>query len=197
MKKVLGICLSFVMAMFVLAASAQTQYKGKIVDEAGQPVIGATVIVKGTTSGTTSGIDGSFAIAVPAGAELQVSYIGYITENIADLAKTEIVLKEDKQQIEEDLQAMEPTERVKALFGLLGYVVPKQSAISVDYQTKIETEALTNFLNTAPQEAIEHIAAKVVELHRLTMGNLHLPEDLAVGECRELTEEELKLLQQL
>lgn len=39
--------------------------------------------------------------------------------------------------------------------------------------------------------------AKVVELHRLTMGNLHLTEDLAVGECRELTEEELKLLQQL
>ena len=39
--------------------------------------------------------------------------------------------------------------------------------------------------------------AKVVGLHRLAMGNLHLPEDLAVGECRELTEEELKLLQQL
>ncbi len=39
--------------------------------------------------------------------------------------------------------------------------------------------------------------AKVIELHRLTMGNLHLPDDLAVGECRELTEEELKLLQQL
>lgn len=74
------------------------------------------------------------------------------------------LLENNKQQIEEDLQAMEPTERVKALFGLLGYVVPKQSAISVDDQTKIETEALTNFLNTAPQEAIEHIAAKVVEL---------------------------------
>ena len=39
--------------------------------------------------------------------------------------------------------------------------------------------------------------AKVVELHRLTMGNLYLPEDLAVGECRELPEEDLKLLQQL
>lgn len=39
--------------------------------------------------------------------------------------------------------------------------------------------------------------AKVVELHRLAMGNLHLPDDLAVGECRELTDEELKLLQQL
>lgn len=39
--------------------------------------------------------------------------------------------------------------------------------------------------------------AKVVELHRLTMGNLHLPEDLEAGQCRELTEAELKLLQQL
>lgn len=39
--------------------------------------------------------------------------------------------------------------------------------------------------------------AKVVELHRVAMGNLHLPEDLPVGVCRELTEEELLLLQQL
>ena len=37
---------------------------------------------------------------------------------------------------------------------------------------------------------------KVVKLHRLAMGNLHLPEDLPVGECRELTEDELKMLQQ-
>ena len=66
MKKVLGICLSFVMALFVLSASAQTQYKGTVVDEQGQPVIGATVVVKGTTIGTTTGVDGEFAIAVPA-----------------------------------------------------------------------------------------------------------------------------------
>lgn len=110
------------MAMFVLAASAQTQYKGKIVDEAGQPVIGATVIVKGTTSGTTSGIDGSFAIAVPAGAELQVSYIGYITENIADLAKTEIVLKEDKQQIEEVVVVGYGTQKKAHLTGSVATV---------------------------------------------------------------------------
>lgn len=39
--------------------------------------------------------------------------------------------------------------------------------------------------------------AKVTQLHRLAMGNLWLPEDLPVGQCRELTEEELKLLQQI
>ena len=122
MKKILGICLSFVMALFVLSASAQTQYKGKIVDEAGQPVIGATVIVKGTTNGTTSGIDGAFAIAVPAGAELQVSYIGYITENISDLAKTEIVLKEDKQQIEEVVVVGYGTQKKAHLTGSVATV---------------------------------------------------------------------------
>ena len=122
MKKVLGICLSFVLALFVLSASAQTQYKGKIVDEAGQPVIGATVIVKGTTSGTTTGVDGSFVLAVPAGAELQVSYIGYITENVADLAKTEIVLKEDKQQIEEVVVVGYGTQKKAHLTGSVASV---------------------------------------------------------------------------
>ncbi|MBQ6881712.1 MAG: TonB-dependent receptor [Alistipes sp.] len=122
MKKVLGICLSFVMALFVLSASAQTQYKGKIVDEAGQPVIGATVIVSGTTNGTTSGIDGSFVLAVPAGAELQISYIGYITEKVSDLTKTEIVLKEDRQNIEEVVVVGYGTQKKATLTGSVATV---------------------------------------------------------------------------
>ncbi len=124
MKKnlIFRVCLSLAALLFAFTASAQTQYKGKIVDEAGQPVIGATVIVKGTTSGTTSGIDGEFAIAVPAGAELQVSYIGYITENISDLAKTEIVLKEDKQQIEEVVVVGYGTQKKAHLTGSVATV---------------------------------------------------------------------------
>ena len=101
MKKIMSLCLSFALALFVLSASAQTQYKATVVDEAGQPVIGATVIVKGTTTGTTTGIDGSFVLAVPANTPVQVSYIGYITEELGDLSKTKIVLREDKQNIEE------------------------------------------------------------------------------------------------
>lgn len=76
------------------------------------------------------------------------------------------LLEDNRQQIEYDLQAMTPQERVKALFGLLGYIVPRQQAISVEDQTKIETDALTEFLNTAPAEAIEAVAAKVVELQQ-------------------------------
>ncbi len=101
MKKILSLCLSFALALFVLSASAQTQYKATVVDEAGQPVIGATVIVKGTTTGTTTGVDGSFVLAVPANTPVQISYIGFITEEFGDLSKTKIVLREDKQNIEE------------------------------------------------------------------------------------------------
>ncbi len=85
----------------VLPLSAQTQYKATVVDEAGQPVIGATAVVKGTSNGTTTGVDGSFILAVPAKATVQVSFLGYITEEIDNFAQTKIVLKEDKQQIEE------------------------------------------------------------------------------------------------
>jgi hypothetical protein len=76
------------------------------------------------------------------------------------------LLESNREQIEYDLQAMTPQERVKALFGLLGYIVPRQQAISVEDQTKIETEALTAFFNTAPDEAIAAVAAKVVELQQ-------------------------------
>ncbi len=85
----------------VLPLSAQTQYKATVVDEADRPIVGATAVVKGTSNGTTTGVDGSFILAVPAKATVQVSFLGYITEEIDNFAQTKIVLKEDKQQIEE------------------------------------------------------------------------------------------------
>ena len=101
MKKIYSFCLCLAAMLLSLTAMAQQTVKGTVIDEAGQPVIGATVIVKGTNQGTTTGIDGAFQIVVPAKGELQVSYIGYITENIADFKDTKIVLKEDRQNIEE------------------------------------------------------------------------------------------------
>ncbi len=101
MKKIYSFCLSLAMVFFTLSAMAQTAVQGTVVDEAGQPVIGATIIVKGTNTGTTSGADGKFRIAVPAKGQLEISYLGYITETVSDFSKKQIVLKEDKQNIEE------------------------------------------------------------------------------------------------
>ncbi|MBR7169208.1 MAG: SusC/RagA family TonB-linked outer membrane protein, partial [Alistipes sp.] len=60
-------------------AFAQSKVTGTVKDSAGEPIIGASVVVEGTTTGTTTAVDGSFALNVPANAVLVVSYIGYET----------------------------------------------------------------------------------------------------------------------
>lgn len=66
--------------------------------------------------------------------------------------------------LQDDLRNMLPAERVRAVAQLAGYVIPKQQAISVEEQTQIEADALTQWLETAPDDAINAIAAKVLEL---------------------------------
>ena len=66
---------------------------GEVVDGAGLPVIGASVIVKGTTLGTSTGVDGSYSLQVPAPAEsavLTVNYLGYEPVEVAVGSRTQI-----------------------------------------------------------------------------------------------------------
>ena len=76
---------------------------GIITDKTGEPVIGANIVVKGTTNGTISGMDGRFSLEVPNNAVLQVSYIGYLTQDIAVNNQKEISVRmvEDTQSLEE------------------------------------------------------------------------------------------------
>ena len=86
-----------------VSAFAQ-QVKGTVKDASGSPVIGAAVVVEGTTVGTSTGTDGSFTIAAREGQSLEVSYIGYISQLVlVEGGRTlyEIVLEEDTQDIDE------------------------------------------------------------------------------------------------
>lgn len=76
---------------------------GKIVDKDGNPVIGANVLVRGTSNGTISDMNGGFSLDVPKNAVLQVSYIGYLTQEVQvkDQNKLNILLREDTQSLEE------------------------------------------------------------------------------------------------
>lgn len=66
---------------------------GTVVDPLGQPVIGATVVVKGTTKGASTGIDGSFNLTVTPNDVLVISYIGYNTQEIVVGSRTSLEIK--------------------------------------------------------------------------------------------------------
>ena len=79
-KLLLGFCALF---MFSIYSIAQTTATGKVVDEKGAAISGATVFEKGTKNGTTTASDGSYSLKVKAGAKLVVSSVGYEDYTVA------------------------------------------------------------------------------------------------------------------
>lgn len=76
--------------------------KGRVVDNNGDPVIGASVLVKGTTRGTITDVDGNFSIDVAKGEKLVISYIGFVNQEILpDKSNLAIVLQEDTEVLDE------------------------------------------------------------------------------------------------
>ncbi len=88
---------------FSLTALAQQKVTGKVKDSSGEPVIGASVVVKGNnTMGTITDFDGNFMLDVPTKSVLVISYIGYVTQEVPTAGKKslEIILKEDTKTLD-------------------------------------------------------------------------------------------------
>ena len=113
---VLGLC--------VYGFAQNRQVSGKVADAEGRPVAGATVMVDGTSTGTTTGTDGKFTIAAPADATLAVSFIGYETRKVAVAGKThvEVVMHEDAQAIENVVVTAFGTTTKKDLTGSIATI---------------------------------------------------------------------------
>ena len=101
MKKTLSLIVALVISITV--AMAQKQVTGSVISaEDNEPVIGASVVVKGTQTGTTTDIDGNFSLKVPEKAKtLVISYIGMRTQEVTIKSKMAITLEPDQQVIEE------------------------------------------------------------------------------------------------
>ena len=89
----------------------------------------------------------------------------YITEVLSDYMQP-APKGSKKPTLAQDIAAMLPEDRVRAMTQLAGYVIPKQQALSVAEQTQVEADALTAWLETAPDDAINAIAAKVLEMQK-------------------------------
>ena len=99
-SKFLFLLLAFVM-MSATALAQRRTYTGVVVDDQQEPVIGASVVQKGTTNGTVTDYDGNFTVSVDEGATLVVSFIGYITQEVKAANNLRIVLKSDNKLLEE------------------------------------------------------------------------------------------------
>lgn len=88
---------------------------------------------------------------------------GYITDVLQKYMQP-AAKNSTQPNLQRDLEDMPPADRVRAMTQLACYVVPKQQALSIDEQTQVEADALTQWLETAPDEAIDAIAAKVLEM---------------------------------
>ncbi len=81
--------------------TAQTQVRGTVVDDAGDPVIGATIQIKGTTQGTVTDFNGNFTLSAPATGTLVISYVGFQSQEVPVSANVRVVLREDTELLEE------------------------------------------------------------------------------------------------
>ena len=82
---------------------AQTQVTGTVVSqEDGAPVVGASVQIVGTKTGTATNVDGRFSLLVPQGAtKLRISYLGMVPKEVAVAPNLKVVLKPDNQSLNE------------------------------------------------------------------------------------------------
>lgn len=116
MKRKLMLFMSLLLISIGLA-TAQTQVRGVVVDETGEPVIGATILIKGTSQGTVTDYDGNFALSAPANATLVFSYVGMNTQEVVATSNMRIVMSSDAQLLQEIV-----------VVGAMGITRPPRSA---------------------------------------------------------------------
>ena len=86
---------------FALDISAQATINGHVQDETGEAIIGASVVVKGSTNGTVTDFDGNFQLKCENGATLVITYIGFVPQEVKAKNNLDITLKEDVAQLNE------------------------------------------------------------------------------------------------
>lgn len=126
--------------------------KGAVVDATGMPVIGANVMVKGTTNGTITDMDGKYSLEAPANAVIQISYIGYHTQFISVNGQKTINVK-----LQEDTQSLDEV-------VVVGYGTQKKGEVA----SAISSIKSEDFLKTPSTDAAQLIKGKVPGLSIIT-----------------------------
>ena len=130
------------LCLLPLGALAQSVVKGTVVDEAGEPVIGASVKVVGTKGGSVTDANGKFSVNAPSDAKLEISYIGYVTlkVNVAGRQDISVTLNEDLNRLDDVV--------------VIGYGVQKKSDLS-GAVASVSGEAIKNLSTSDAGAALQ------------------------------------------
>lgn len=137
---------TILIALTTLCAANAASITGKVTDTAGEPLIGVSVLLVGTTTGTITDYDGAYLIEAPADAQLRFSYIGYhaVTEAVRSRSVINITLQEDNKMLDEVVVVGYDTQRKANLTGAVG---------SVSVEDQLEGRPIAN-VGTGLQGAI-------------------------------------------
>lgn len=139
-------CLLFFFSIGVFAQ--QLTVKGIVKDETGEPIIGASVLVKGTTNGVITNLDGNFVLQNVAGnATIEVTFVGFLPQTVKPSSSPlNIILKEDTQTLDEVV--------------VVGYGVQKKSVVTASI-AKVNSETLEQTSPVRMDNALRGLASGV------------------------------------
>ncbi len=121
-------------------------FKGTIVDKSGEPIVGASVMEKGSSRGSVTDLDGNFSFKGQPGSTLVISYIGYVTQEKKGTSDMHITLLEDQKTISEVV--------------VIGYGVQKKSVVTASI-AKVDASDLAETAPVRVDNALKGLAAGV------------------------------------
>ena len=138
----------FLLTIMCLPTWAQEliNVSGRVVDDTQEPMIGVSVVEKGTTNGAVTDLDGVFKLRARKGATLIISYIGYATQESKAAQNLKIVLKEDSKNLEDVV--------------VVGYGIQKKSSVTGAI-SQVKAEDMENRTITDPKQALQGKTAGV------------------------------------
>lgn len=136
--------LFLILCLFSLQLMAQNLIvKGVVLDTTGEPVIGATILEKGTDNGTITNLDGNFSLNVAKGKQIEVSYVGFVSQTVSVVNDQflRIVLKEDTETLDEVV--------------VVGYGVKQKRSTMTTAISKMDDKVLRNAAISNAAQALQ------------------------------------------
>ena len=187
----------------VMVAQQGKTITGVVNDELG-PVAGANIVVKGTTNGTMTDMDGHFSISnVPAGAVLQISFIGYLTQEVkvGNQSTITVLLKEDSQTLDEVVVVGYGTMRKSDLTGSISTakgeeIIKTQSFNALD-GLKGKVAGVNIFSNTGQPGGEMRVVIRGVSTIQASSSPLYVVDGVVMSDFQLLNPNDIQSIEVL